>query len=179
MPRLPTAWSRAGPPADAIYVELGPGRGTLAADALRVLRAADFAGAVHLVETSPVLRERQKAAVPDAQWHESIDDLPDRPLLLVANEFLDALPIQQFADGIERRINVQGGGLAFDRDGEIVELSPAREAVVERSPAASQGPAASPCSSTTATRAAAAAIRCRRSAAMVSRRCSPIPASRT
>ena len=127
---LADAWSRAGRPADAVYAELGPGRGTLAADALRVLRAADFSGAVHLVETSPVLRERQEAAAPDAQWHDSIDTLPDRPLLLVANEFLDALPIQQFADGTERRIKVQGGGLAFDRDGEIVELSPAREAVV-------------------------------------------------
>ena len=53
---LADCWTRAGAPADAIYAELGPGRGTLAADALRVLRSAGFAGDVHLVETSPVLR---------------------------------------------------------------------------------------------------------------------------
>ena len=53
---LADCWTRAGAPADAVYAELGPGRGTLAADALRVLRSAGFAGEVHLVETSPVLR---------------------------------------------------------------------------------------------------------------------------
>ena len=53
---LADVWARAGRPAEAAYVELGPGRGTLAADALRVMKRAGFAGAVHLVETSPVLR---------------------------------------------------------------------------------------------------------------------------
>ena len=123
-------WQRGGAPADAIYAELGPGRGTLAADALRVLRAAGFAGEVHLVETSPVLREMQAAAVPDATWHEAIEALPARPLLLAANEFLDALPIRQHVAGVERQVTIAGGGLAFDRDGEIVETSPARDAAV-------------------------------------------------
>jgi len=127
---LADCWKRAGAPADPIYAELGPGRGTLAVDALRVMRAAGFAGEVHLVETSPVLRTLQQQAVPGAHWHESVDDLPARPLLLVANEFLDALPIRQFIGGAERRLLVAGGGLAFDRDGEIVEDSPAREAAV-------------------------------------------------
>jgi len=127
---LADCWKRAGAPADPIYAELGPGRGTLAVDALRVMRAAGFAGEVHLVETSPVLRALQQQAVPGAHWHESVDDLPARPLLLVANEFLDALPIRQFIGGAERRLLVAGGGLAFDRDGEIVEDSPAREAAV-------------------------------------------------
>ena len=127
---LADCWSRAGSPPETVYAELGPGRGTLAADALRVMRSAGFAGAVHLVETSPILREAQKEAVPGARWHESIDDLPGRPLLLVANEFLDALPINQFVNGTERRITVAAGGLAFDRDGETVELSPAREQAV-------------------------------------------------
>jgi SAM-dependent MidA family methyltransferase len=127
---LADSWKRAGSPADAIYAELGPGRGTLAADALRVLRSAGFAGEVHFVETSPVLRDAQREAVPDAQWQESIGDLPAKPLLLVANEFLDALPIQQWVDGVERRVLVAAGGLAFDRDGEVVETSPAREAAV-------------------------------------------------
>ena len=127
---LADAWVRAGKPEKSVYAELGPGRGTLAADALRVLRSAGFSGEAHLVETSPVLREMQKEAVPDANWHTSIDELPEVPLLLVANEFLDVLPIRQMVHGIERRISAMGGGLAFDRDGEIVELSPAREAAV-------------------------------------------------
>ncbi len=127
---LGDCWKRAGGPADAIYAELGPGRGTLAADALRVMRAAGFAGEVHLVETSPVLREAQAAALPDAVWHDAIEDLPASPLLLVANEFLDALPIRQHVAGIERRVAIAGGGLAFDRAGEIVETSPARDAAV-------------------------------------------------
>jgi NADH dehydrogenase [ubiquinone] 1 alpha subcomplex assembly factor 7 len=127
---LADCWTRAGSPVDAIYAELGPGRGTLASDALRVMRGAGFGGDVHLVETSPVLREAQKDAVPDAQWHEAIEELPARPLLLVANEFLDALPIRQHVSGIERKILVAAGGLAFDRDGEIVETSPARDEAV-------------------------------------------------
>ena len=127
---LADCWRRAGSPADAIYAELGPGRGTLAADALRVLRSAGFAGEVHLVETSPVLRDLQRDAVPEAHWHEAIEDIPAKPLLLVANEFLDALPIRQHVGGIERRVLVAAGGLAFDRDGEIVETSPARDEAV-------------------------------------------------
>ena len=127
---LADCWRSAGSPADAIYAELGPGRGTLAADALRLMRSAGFAGEVHFVETSPVLREHQRAAVPQAHWHESIDDLPAAPLLLVANEFLDALPIRQHVKGVERRVLVAAGGLAFDRDGEIIETSPVRDEAV-------------------------------------------------
>src|SRR5690348_3187146 len=127
---LADCWKRVGAPADAIYVEIGPGRGTLAADALRLLRSAGFVGETHLVETSPVLRDLQEQAVPDSRWHETIDDLPAKPLLLVANEFLDALPIRQHVGATERRVAIAAGGLAFDRDGEIVETSPAREAVV-------------------------------------------------
>ncbi len=127
---LADCWRRAGSPADAIYVELGPGRGTLAADALRMMRSAGFSGEAHLVETSPMLREAQRAAVTDASWHQTIEQLPDVPMLLAANEFLDALPIRQHVSGVERRISVAGGGLAFDRDGEIVETSPARDEAV-------------------------------------------------
>lgn len=127
---LADSWGRAGSLSDAIYAELGPGRGTLAADALRVLRNAGFSGEVHLVETSPVLRDAQAAAVPGSVWHDSIDDLPARPLLLVANEFLDALPVRQHVSGLERRVMVAAGGLAFDRDGDIIETSPARDDAV-------------------------------------------------
>ena len=127
---LADAWKRAGAPTDAIYAELGPGRGTLSSDALRMLRAAGFRGEAHLVETSPVLRRLQQQALPGAQSHETIEELPARPLLLVANEFLDALPIRQHVEGMERRVRVAAGGLAFDRDGKIAETSPARDEVV-------------------------------------------------
>ena len=123
---LADSWRRAGEPADAVYAELGPGRGTLAADALRVMQASGFGGEVHFVETSPVLRDLQTRAVPHAHWHGVIDTLPAKPLLLVANEFLDALPVRQHVAGIERHVESIGGHLAFDRDGDIAETSPAR-----------------------------------------------------
>jgi SAM-dependent MidA family methyltransferase len=127
---LADSWKRSGAPSDAIYAELGPGRGTLASDALRILRSAGFGGEVHLVETSPVLRGLQQQSLPAAHWYETIEELPARPLLLVANEFLDALPIRQHVAGIERRIRNAAGGLAFDRDGEIAETSPACDEAV-------------------------------------------------
>jgi len=127
---LAEVWRCAGAPADAIYAELGPGRGTLASDALRVLRMAGFAGEVHFVETSPVLRHAQKEAVQSADWHETVAELPAKPLLLVANEFLDALPVRQFVGSVERRVMIAAGGLAFDRDGEITEISPARDEAI-------------------------------------------------
>lgn len=129
---LADCWARAGKPGDAIYVELGPGRGTLAADALRVLLSAGFRGEAHFVETSPVLREAQAAAVAGATWHEDLASLPDAPVLLVANEFLDALPIRQFVGGAERKVTIAAGGLAFDGDGEIVETAPARTDAVSK-----------------------------------------------
>ena len=123
---LADCWKRAGAPGEAIYGELGPGRGTLTSDALRVMRGVGFDGEIHLVETSPVLREIQQKLVPGAKWHESVDDLPAKPLLLVANEFFDALPIRQHIGDIERRILLDADGLAFDSMGEITETSPAR-----------------------------------------------------
>ena len=127
---LADCWKRTGAPIEVAYAELGPGRGTLASDAVRVLRKLGFAGDVHLVETSPVLRAAQARSVPQAHFHEAIDTLPAKPLLLVANEFLDALPVRQFVGRIERRVVVVAGGLAFDRDGEIVEDSPIRKDAV-------------------------------------------------
>lgn len=120
-------WEKMGRPDPVILAELGPGRGTLMADALRALRVApDFRRALrlHLVEASPVLRQAQAAALGAAEphWHDSISGLPEGPLLLVANEFLDALPIRQFlraADGwCERRVALaaDGASLAFAVD---------------------------------------------------------------
>jgi NADH dehydrogenase [ubiquinone] 1 alpha subcomplex assembly factor 7 len=84
-------------PSNCHFVELGPGRGTLMADALRTMARFDFVPQVHFVETSEALREMQAKAVPTAQFLDSIDDLPDDgPVLIIANEFFDALPIRQF-----------------------------------------------------------------------------------
>src|SRR5258708_3918395 len=127
---LADCWKRSAAPPNAIYTELGPGRATLATDALRVMRSANFSGNVHFVETSPVLRRFQKTVMPDALSHESIHGLPTAPLLLVANEFLDALPVRQHVGSLERHVMVAAGGLTFDRSGEIVETSPARDQAI-------------------------------------------------
>ncbi len=94
-------WLRMGAPNPVSLIELGPGRGTLMADALRATRhVPGFAEAIrlHLVEQSPVLRKMQseKLAAFAPTFHDSIATLPDGPMLLIANEFLDALPIRQF-----------------------------------------------------------------------------------
>lgn len=92
---LTDLWDRAGRPRVA-YVELGPGRGTLAVDALRAMATAGLEPAVHLVETSPTLRRAQADRLPQATWHDDLSTLPDDvALLVVANEFFDALPIRQ------------------------------------------------------------------------------------
>ena len=127
---LVDCWMRADALQDTIYAELGPGRATLANDALRVMRAAKFSGDVHFIETSPVLQQIQKRTVGDAKSHERVQDLPTVPALVIANEFLDALPVRQHVGGQERHVVIAAGELAFDRGGEIIETSPARDQAV-------------------------------------------------
>jgi SAM-dependent MidA family methyltransferase len=100
-----TVWETMERPQPVRLVELGPGRGTLLADALRGTRnAAGFHAAadVHLVEISRTLRDRQKDALRRAapeltpSWHDDFTNVPEGPLLLLANEFFDALPVHQF-----------------------------------------------------------------------------------
>ena len=96
-----STWIAQGCPEPACLVELGPGRGTLMADMLRAMKSVEGLGAsfdVHLVETNPALRKVQAERLREARptWHDDISTLPDRPWFLVANEFLDALPIRQF-----------------------------------------------------------------------------------
>ncbi|WP_420822617.1 class I SAM-dependent methyltransferase [Sphingomonas flavalba] len=92
---LADLWDRAGRP-PCRYVELGPGRGTLAADALRAMKTAGLVPPVHFVETSPLLAAAQAERVSGASRHAILADVPDDlPLLVVANEFFDALPIRQ------------------------------------------------------------------------------------
>jgi SAM-dependent MidA family methyltransferase len=143
----------------AIVAELGPGRGTLMADALRVF--AKLPGMlddirVALVETSPVLRETQSATLAGAparvEWYDRIEDLPSGPLILIANEFIDALPVRQVVrengEWRERCVGLSGDGkltfrpgvpaapdllpatLADAEDGAIFETRPAALALV-------------------------------------------------
>lgn len=148
-------WSDQGRPDPFVLAELGPGRGTLMRDALRAGAGAPgfrAAARVWLVETSPVLRSRQAEALEGAgaQWAGSPAGLPDAPLIVLANEFFDALPVRQFQRlGVawrERRVALEGGRLAFGwgppsavaalearygavPDGALVEVSPEGEAV--------------------------------------------------
>ena len=116
-------WQTMGAPSPFILAELGPGRGTLMADLLRVARVRPaFADAarIHLVETSPRLHEIQRATLgaANASWHDTVADLPGGPLILIANEFFDALPVRQYvrtATGWAERMVGLGddGALAF------------------------------------------------------------------
>ncbi|AUW59986.1 methyltransferase [Sphingobium sp. SCG-1] len=114
---LADVWQQSGRREGALYVELGPGRGTLAVDALRAMKAAALTPRPHFVETSPVLRDRQQAVVPTATFHDDLDTLPDQgPLLVVANEFFDALPVRQMVRteaGWRERVVIAGDEVQF------------------------------------------------------------------
>ena len=151
---LAQVWLDQGSPPRIVLAELGPGRGTLMADALRataIVPGFHAAVQVHLVESSARLRARQAVLVPDAIWHETVASLPEAPLYLIANEFFDALPVRQFVrDGFgwrERMVGVTHEALTFGltaqtrfgrlehrladtKDGDLVELCPALPAIV-------------------------------------------------
>jgi SAM-dependent MidA family methyltransferase len=115
------AWEAIGQPEPFALVELGPGRGTLMADILRTTSGmAEFRAAaqVHLVEMSPVLQALQREKLGDSvTWHSSIDSLPEQPMIFVANEFFDALPVRQLVKRAgawtERHVVVEQGELAL------------------------------------------------------------------
>lgn len=154
-------WRAMGAPGLLHLVEWGPGRGTLMADAMRAAAIVpEFARAVrlHLVETSPVLRKAQQERLAGfaPQWHEAPGDVPSGAAIVIANEFLDALPIRQFVHRAgnwrERCVDAgrQGGFVFCETDkpcadlhlipfetakaaneGAIAEVRPAVEALVE------------------------------------------------
>lgn len=119
------AWIDSGAPANFNLVELGPGRGTLMADLLRSAAIRpDFlsAASLHMVEMSPKLRKEQAKALAGGPlqpiWCDTLADVPDGPMFLVANEFFDALPIHQYQctpDGWQERLVglSEDGGLCF------------------------------------------------------------------
>lgn len=152
---LAQSWLDQGRPSRFLLAEIGPGRGTLMADMLRALKALPemrAAAEIHLIEASPTLRARQRQTLGDipVHWHDRIDNLPDAPLFLVANEFFDALPIRQFrrtgAGWAERQVGLRDGQLAFGyappapcaalasrladtSEGDIIETCPALPAI--------------------------------------------------
>ena len=132
-------WEGMGRPDPVVWAELGPGRGTLMADARRAVAqvAPAFArvARVHLVESSARLRAEQRARLgDDVVWHEAVGSLPAGPAVVLANEFFDALPVRQFvrrgAGWVER----------FVADGAFVEcacdasLGPAPEGALDHAP---------------------------------------------
>jgi len=155
------AWQSMGEPRPVVVAELGPGRGTLMADALRAWQSVPTffeSVTVALVETSPVLREAQQTALHGApgpiQWFDALEGVPHGPLIVIANEFVDALPIRQLVwrggQWRERAVTIgRAGGFAFCEgtavpndnlqqvahalqvpDGSILEVRPAAAALV-------------------------------------------------
>jgi NADH dehydrogenase [ubiquinone] 1 alpha subcomplex assembly factor 7 len=118
-------WEAIGEPAPLVLAELGPGRGTLMADLLRTARIRPRfleAARVHLVEISPRLRDAQRIHLTQSAerlaWIDRVEDLPAGPLILIANEFFDALPIRQYVrtpnGWAERMVGIgEDGQLAF------------------------------------------------------------------
>ncbi len=154
---LAQIWVDQGRPSPFVLAELGPGRGTCMADILRATRKVPgFASAagIHLVEASAALRERQRQRLgtQGITWLDSVSDLPNAPLILIASEFFDALPIRQFirdkSGWRERQIGLHDGKLVFGlsepaplaelehrltdtRPGDLVELRTAAPAIIE------------------------------------------------
>lgn len=145
---LADMWINAGRDEPVHYVELGPGRGTLASDALRSARRYGLEPRVHFVETSQALKDIQLTTVPGAIWHNDLSTLPQEgPILLIANEFLDALPVRQLVrtpnGWRERMVGLSGDDFAFVAGGQPmdpavpVELREAEEGtIIETCPAA-------------------------------------------
>ena len=156
---LADRWQAMGRPQPVRLIELGPGRGTLMADALRATRGvAGFHAAIdlHLVEINERLQSLQRAALAGLAptWHPRLDDVPDGPTLLLANEFFDALPVRQFEKTprgwIERMV-----GLAADGETLRLALAPGVTPYASLLPDAPPGAQAEICE---AGRAIAAAI---------------------
>lgn len=151
-------WTQMGG-GEVALVELGPGRGTLMHDALRATRnipAFHDHLCVSMVETSPKLRAMQRQKLlelhPRIHWHDSVDDLPALPAIIIANEFFDALPIRQYVrthEGLKEKMVdidpnapdcltfslrnmglqlVKGG--AYSDDKAVIETSPAAREII-------------------------------------------------
>lgn len=137
---LADRWEAMGRPSPVHLVELGPGRGTLMADALRAMSVVPELRAaidVHFVESNATLRAAQ-AKKTRATWHDRLSDVPMGPTLLVANEFFDALPIHQFVKSdkgwMERQVVVGESGLEFCLGEECAECPDIPHGLVDVAP---------------------------------------------
>jgi NADH dehydrogenase [ubiquinone] 1 alpha subcomplex assembly factor 7 len=131
---MAAVWQQMGAPSDIRIVELGPGRGTLLLDAMRAAQVVEGFGeaiVLHLVEISPALQQVQQRRLAELDaatyWHESLADVPGGPAIVIANEFIDALPVHQAvkqADGWhERVVEVSAdGSLCFGLSREPLHL---------------------------------------------------------
>lgn len=149
---LAQAWLDQGAPTPFCLAELGPGSGQLMLDVLRAAKSVQgfkTAMRLHLCEVNPNLKAEQAAKLPDPKWVTDTTELPDLPLFLIANEFFDCLPINQYvarSDGWDETIIAsKDGDLTFARRpagaveselpdapvGTIVELSPASNAIAQ------------------------------------------------
>jgi NADH dehydrogenase [ubiquinone] 1 alpha subcomplex assembly factor 7 len=116
-----SVWKSMGSPTTLNLVEFGPGRGTMMADALRALRVVPplyQTLSVHMIEINPVLREKQRAmltGVRNITWHDNLDEVPEGPTIILANEYFDVLPIHQAVKGengwYERVIELDENGM--------------------------------------------------------------------
>ena len=118
-----SVWKSIGSPPLLRLVELGPGRGTMIADALRALRVLPplyQTLSVHLVEINPVLREKQKSTLSGVRnifWHDHIDEVPEGPSVILANEYFDVLPIHQV---VKQKTGWHERVVDLDADGKLV-----------------------------------------------------------
>jgi NADH dehydrogenase [ubiquinone] 1 alpha subcomplex assembly factor 7 len=150
---IASIWQQMGQPDDIQIVEMGAGRGTLMHDLLRGTKhIPDFHNSVHIsiIDASPSLQALQQqclqGAHPNICWYNTLSDIPSKPMLFIANELFDALPIHQYeqrkGQWYERMVGVDSQGqLCFmlskmpnqaiqqehmtDIDGAVVEMSTA------------------------------------------------------
>ena len=117
-----STWKQMSKPQLTHLIECGPGRGTLMGDFLRATKLmANFRSTInlHLLETSPVLKKRQQGLLKTSSpaWHKNMRTVPPGPTILIANEFLDSLPVQQVmktTNGwVERLIGLKNDKLVF------------------------------------------------------------------
>jgi NADH dehydrogenase [ubiquinone] 1 alpha subcomplex assembly factor 7 len=119
---LAQSWLDLGAPDPFHLIELGPGQGTLMADIVRVgAKVPGFLAAahIHLVERNVHLREVQRLKLTGVSpnWHDGLEDVPQGPSLIIGNEFLDCMPIRQFAraaDGWHEKF------VGCDTDGRLI-----------------------------------------------------------
>lgn len=133
------SWRRMGCPAPFLLVEMGPGRGVLMRDALRAIGQAvpecAAVADVHLVEASALMRRIQEETLQGSatslHWHDTLGQVPSGVMLLLANEFFDALPSRQFCYGRDGGWRERRIGLDADGTGLVFRLAPCPEMAAE------------------------------------------------